>query len=237
MTEFINSVIQANREIYNLINSHNDLLKKSFSKGYGGDISISMDIEAEKIFVKYLKRYGKIFSEESGEIGVGRYTIVIDPLDGSDNFKSNFPYFGTSVALLHDKTVLVGIVVNIANQDIFIKQKDSFIKGKLFENSFKNVVKNNFSSIGLFEKGYSSREYANYLREKNIKYRVPGAVALSLAYAHEVDFVIFEGNMRDFDIVAGLFMCEDLYEYRNENILIVSKEKKIFDLLKEYHEY
>ena len=237
MTEFISSVINANREIFYLINSFDNSLKKNLSKGYGGDISTSIDIKAEEIFIKYLSSFGKIFSEESGYIGDGNNLIIIDPLDGSDNFKSNFPYFGTSVSLVEKSITKEAVIVNLSNQDIFIKNKDYFKKGKLFENNYINVEKNDFSTIGIFEKGYSSKEYANYLREKNIKYRIPGAIALSLAYAHEVEFVIFEGKMREFDLSAGIYMCEDLYNYQNDEILIVSKKKEIFDILKEYYEY
>ena len=226
MTEFINSVITANKEIYSLIQKEDDL-KAPQSKGFGGDISISLDLKAEEIFINHLSKYGKIFSEECGEVGSGKEIIYIDPLDGSDNFKSNFPYYGTSVAI-KDK---VAVVVNLANGDIFIKTKSFFKKGKLFEKDFVDVKTNPFSSVGLFEKGYLSK-LAKNLRKQNIKFRVPGAVALSLAYSHEVDFVLFDGKRRDFDIVGGEFMSEDLYKYKDENILLVSKDEVVFKNLK-----
>ena len=237
MREFIDSTIKANQEIFTLINSCDNSLKISQKQGFGGDISTSIDLKAEEIFIKYLSSYGQIFSEESGYVGDGESLIVIDPLDGSNNFKSNFPYYGTSVALVEKGVTKVAIIVNLANQDIFIKTKNYFKNGKLFGNDFKDILKNPFSSIGLFEKGYLSKEYANYLRKKGIKYRIPGAVALSLAYAYQVNFVIFEGKMRDFDIVAGRYMCEDLYNFTDENILIISKDKSLFEILKGYYEY
>ena len=43
--------------------------------------------------------------------------------------------------------------------------------------------------------------------------------------------------MREFDLSAGIYMCEDLYKYQNNEILIVSKDNEIFDILKEYYEY
>ncbi len=226
MTEFINSVITANKEIYSLIKKEDDL-KTPQSKGFGGDISIDLDLKAEEIFINYLSKYGKIFSEECGEVGSGKEIIYIDPLDGSDNFKSNFPYYGTAVAI-KDK---VAITVNLANGDIFIKTKSFFKRGKLFEKDFFDVKTNPFSSVGLFEKGYSSK-LVKKLQKNGIKYRVPGAVAISLAYAHDVDFVLFDAKRREFDVVGGEFMCEDLNIYKSDEILLISKDHKIFENIK-----
>ena len=223
MTEFINSVIDANKEIYQAFQTKKDL-KKPIKKGFGGDISIKADLLAEEIFTKHLKSFGEIFSEESGVVGSGKDTIIIDPLDGSDNFKSNIPYYGTAVAIKNK----VAITVNLANQDIFIKTKEFFKKGKLFEDSFEDVKINQDSSVGIFEKGYKPNNLQNF----DIKYRTLGAVALSLSYAHEVDFVLFKGKRRDFDIVGGEFMCEDLFIYKTDELLLVSKNKDIFKQIK-----
>jgi len=61
-----------------------------------------------------------------------------------------------------------------------------------------------------------------------LKFRAPGAVALSLAYAHACMYVVFLGNMRPYDIEAGLYLCEDLHTYMGEDILIVSHNKDVF---------
>ncbi len=230
--EFVSSSISANQEIYNLIQTNHDNFKKPLSKGYGGDISLMMDIEAEKIFVKYLSKYGKIFSEESGEIGQGEFTIVIDPIDGSDNYKSNFPYFGSSVAIKKDDKVLAGVVTNFANGDIFIKTDRFFKRGKFFKSEFLDVKKNSFDSVGIFERGYKSEVYSKKLREIQVKYRIAGAFALSLAYAHEVSFVLFYGKIRSFDICAGKYMCEDLFLYEDDDIFLVSKDEEMFNKIR-----
>jgi myo-inositol-1(or 4)-monophosphatase len=44
-----------------------------------------------------------------------------------------------------------------------------------------------------------------------------------------VDFVLFEGAVREFDIAAGWYMSEDLFRFKNDNFLLVSKDKGIFD--------
>ena len=47
-----------------------------------------------------------------------------------------------------------------------------------------------------------------------------------------MDFVLFEGKRRDFDIIGGEFMCEDLFAYKDKEILLVSKTNDIFKQIK-----
>lgn len=121
MTEFIKACIQANEEISEALKNGFDA--SWFEKtevGAGGDISSKLDLFAEAIFVKYLSTFGHIESEESGLIGEGEEKIIIDPIDGSSNALSLFPFYGTSVAKVNAAGMLdEAIVCNLANGDIF----------------------------------------------------------------------------------------------------------------------
>ena len=187
---------------------------------------------AEKIFIDHLHAFGKIDSEESGMIGEGDYHIILDPLDGSDNFLSQMPYYGTSVALEKDGKVVVGVVCNLANGDLFIKSEKSFKVQNFANKKEEDVTINPCATVGIFERGYRSKQYAKKLFDAQIKYRIPGAVALSFAYAHQVAFVLFEGQLRDYDAKAGLFMCENLYKYQYNDLLLICKDLKQFEFLK-----
>ncbi len=228
---FTDSVILANKEILKIINEKGIDLSKEVKKGAGGDISRVIDIKAEEVFIKYLSKYGKIISEECGVFGEGLDEIIIDPIDGSENFISNLPYFGSSVARKQDGRVSEAVIVNFANSDIFIKNHTSFKKAKLYDLNFSDVIINNYATIGIYERAYASKKLVYLMNNESIKYRSPGAIALSLAYAHEVQFVIFEGIPREYDVCAGLYMCEDIYIYNEGKFLLVSKDKKIFDRL------
>ena len=236
MQQFIETVICANKEIIKLLeDSSNENFYQSVSLGAGGDISSKIDLLAEEIFVKYLSSFGNIYSEECGFINNKKSDdIIIDPIDGSDNFASNLPYYGTSVALKRDGKIICGIVVNLANSEIFIKDKNSFKRANLKNLQFKIVEKNSYSKLGLFERTYCSKGTPELMRRYGVKYRSPGAFALSLAYAHDVDFVLYEGKMREYDIAAGLFMCEDLHVEKTEDLLLVSKNKEIFDKILQF---
>ena len=230
MNPFIQAVISANEEIYQLISGGIDnALAVETTIGAGGDISTLLDIKAEEIFVKHLSSFGKIESEESGIIGDGISHIIIDPIDGSSNALSNFPYYGTSVALINSDGLLeYAIVCNLANKDIFIKEPSKPTKrGKLFESEFYLDKITNFSKIGLFEKAYANSTLVKLLDENTLKFRAPGAIALSLAYARSVEYVLFVGEFRIYDFAAGLAICEGLEVIVEQDYVIVSKSKTI----------
>lgn len=230
---FIEATKAANKEIYQLLHTEGLSLKhhESFCVGSGGDKSSGIDLEAEKIFIKHLLPFGIIFSEESGTIQSQNsiYQIILDPIDGSENLVSHLPYYGTSVARKQGDVYKEAIITNLANGDIFIKDIHNFQKGHLFRDTFSPVTCNDFSKVGILERSYCSYNIEPKLKSAGIKYRSPGAFALSLAYAHDVAFVIYEGNMRPYDVEAGLFMCQDLYTFCEKDIFFASKDKETFD--------
>jgi len=236
MEQFLKAAISANKEIIELLNNESgENFYQKISLGAGGDISMKIDLLAEEIFIKYLSKFGNINSEECGFVDNEKSDeIIIDPIDGSDNFASNLPYYGTSVALKRDSKYIGAVVVNLANGEIFVKDSKHFERANLKNLNFKKVVKNPYSKLGLFERTYCSKSTPELMRRYGIKYRSPGAFALSLAYAHDVDFVLYEGKMREYDIAAGLYMCEDLHVEKRENLLLVSQNKEIFDKILQF---
>jgi myo-inositol-1(or 4)-monophosphatase len=233
---FVNAVILANKEIIELLeNGSSEEFHQSISLGAGGDISSKIDLLAEEIFIKHLSKFGNIYSEECGFVDNKKSDdIIIDPIDGSDNFASNLPYYGTSVALKRDGKCIAAVVVNLANGELFIKDENRFERTNIKKLKFTNVEKNRYSKLGLFERTYCSKGTPELMRRYGIKYRSPGAFALSLAYAHDVDFVLYEGKMREYDIAAGLYMCEDLHVEKREDLLLVSQNKEIFDKILQF---
>lgn len=231
MTPFIQAVLKANEEIYAaLLNFDSEWFEKT-EVGAGGDVSSKLDLMSEEIFVRHLGPFGKIESEESGIIGEGDEQIIIDPIDGSSNALSHFPYFGSSVAKINADGVLDSAVVcNLANADVFIKEvgKEA-VQGKLFTDSFQPIQRVEKSEIGLFEKAYANGTLVEKLHAEGIKFRAPGAVALSLAYAHTVNFVLYVGAFRIYDFAAGLALCEGLEVFVDEDYVIVSQDKRTVD--------
>jgi len=239
---FIKSCIEANKELYNYINYNLDKTDLEYcgTRGEGGDRSLNIDLIAESIFVKYLSRYGDIYSEESGIIknnsasNIQQSTlIIIDPIDGSNNFLSNLPYYGSSVALEIDGKVQMSVVCNLVSCEIFIKEKDKLIIENLFKKDIITHHSPQLSNIAVFERSYKYPQICQKFYDKGIKYRSCGAVALSLANARNYKFVLFGGSQRIFDLAAAMHICSDLNIYQNDEFLLVSENKKIFEHIKE----
>jgi myo-inositol-1(or 4)-monophosphatase len=233
---FLSAVVRANEEIARKLETVYEAgyFEKS-TVGAGGDISSGLDLLAETIFVKHLGTFGRIESEESGTIGEGDTVIIIDPIDGSSNALSLFPYFGTSVAKINVDGILdVAVVCNLANREIFIKEAGKpAMQGKLFESNYHPPRIAPRAEIGLFEKAYAHPEIVLKLDQMGMKFRAPGAVALSLAYAGTVSYLLYVGSYRIYDFAAGLALCEDLEVIVEEDYVIVSKDKVIAQKLEQ----
>lgn len=235
---FIEAVILANKELYTYINTNLSLNDYEYTNtiGFGGDNSLKMDLIAENIFIKYLEKFGNIYSEECGLLSTNKEcTIIIDPLDGSNNFYSNLPYYGTSVALQKNGITIAGFVTNLVSSVIIYRAFDDEIKyfSLLKETNFTpiNLSKTKFS---IFERAYEYPAICNFLSKNNIKYRSLGAVALSLSEANNYDFVLYGGKIRDFDVAAALYICKELFIYRTDKILLISQNKQKINLIKEF---
>jgi myo-inositol-1(or 4)-monophosphatase len=230
MNEFLKATLKANQEIATALSGcHDDEWYEKKEIGFGGDISSGLDLFAENIFFNHLHSFGSIESEESGVMNDGEATIIIDPIDGSDNALSGMPYFGTSVARLGIDGVLKdAMVCNLCSNEYFFTSVGSQPKyGKLFDDRVEHLEVLSRSKVGIFERAYAYPQIVKALNINSVKFRSPGAVALSLAYAHWVDFVLFAGAIRIYDVVAGLALCEGLEVIIKDDYVIVSKEKDI----------
>jgi len=229
---FIPTVLLALSQIRLALNDREDgALFKSHSIGEGGDISSGFDLMAEVILVKHLSSFGSIYSEESGWITPkSSINIIIDPVDGSDNFSSSFPYYGVAIARENDGKTTDGIVCNLVNGDVFIRTCDDYYRCSLDNLTLKlpvNGIQN--SKIGLFEKSHEHPKLIEKLMDKKLKFRSPGALALSLAYAPYVKYVLFLGTMRQFDIQAGLYLNKHLYKFNDDRYILLSNNKEVFE--------
>ena len=234
---FIEAVILANKELYTYINKNLSLNDYTYTNitGFGGDNSLKIDLIAENIFIKYLEKFGNIYSEECGFLDTQKeFTIIIDPLDGSNNFYSNLPYYGTSVALQKDGVTIAGFVTNLVSSVIKYRAFDGEIKYfSLIKNEEIVPIDIIKTKISVFERAYKYPFICQKLSENSIKFRSLGAVALSLCDAPNYDFVLYCGKIREFDIVASLYICKNLFIYKTKKALLISQDKLKFALIKE----
>jgi myo-inositol-1(or 4)-monophosphatase len=83
-----------------------DERERVVGQGSGGDMTAALDEAAETATLKHFERDDvRIVSEEIGHRGDGRYTVLVDPIDGSQNAERGIPYFCLSVAVAEGETI------------------------------------------------------------------------------------------------------------------------------------
>src|SRR2546428_12308087 len=71
--------------------------------GASGDKTLAIDRDAESAAIETILQAGdvRVVSEEKGEVGSrrSRWTVLLDPIDGSANFEKAIPFYCTSLAV------------------------------------------------------------------------------------------------------------------------------------------
>ncbi|DAB39038.1 MAG: hypothetical protein A2023_04660 [Sulfuricurvum sp. GWF2_44_89] len=234
MNGFIQAAILACQEVDALVKEGNTSLFVLHERGAGGDISNGADLRTEAICFSHLSPYGSIFSEESGWMSPqSEATIFLDPIDGSDNFLSQLPYYGVSIARVCGNKTTEALVCNLANGDLFVRTEKEYYRTTLSNPLIKHEINiNPFAKIGLFEKAPEHPDLIKKLMAQRLKFRSPGALALSLAYAPYVKYVLFLGTMRPYDIQAGLYLSEHLHLFCDDRYLLICADKELFEQIR-----
>lgn len=119
------------------------------------DFATEADLASEKIIVDLIKKNFPSHSIVSEEMGIinneSDYKWIIDPLDGTKNFASHIPTWGTMLALQHkDEVVLSVIFLPVAGELCAAeKGKGTFLNGKKISVSKNGDAKNSIYFCGL----------------------------------------------------------------------------------------
>jgi myo-inositol-1(or 4)-monophosphatase len=113
----------------------NEESRKVMGMGSGGDKTLIIDDLAEKVVLDELKKTGKSFkiiSEEFGEKIIGtkpEVTIIVDPIDGSNNVRFGIPFNSLSIAIGDLSGKIKGIEIGYVKD--FVRGSSYYaIKGK-----------------------------------------------------------------------------------------------------------
>jgi myo-inositol-1(or 4)-monophosphatase len=158
-----------------------------------------------------------IVTEETDLARTGSpYVWYIDPLDGTTNFAHGYPCFCTSLALVHEGTVIAGAIYDPLRQELFTAERGvgSFLNGRRLRVSTTSRL---IDSLLLTGFPYDVREHlVERLRLFNTfigvaqAVRRDGSAALDLCYvaAGRVE-AFWEENLHPWDILAGILMIEE----------------------------
>jgi len=117
---------------------HFQKMGRTVDIGADGTPTKYIDKIAEDVAIKLLKKSEtkvNLLSEEAGFLDFGgKYTFVLDPVDGTRNAYRGIPFYAVSLAIGTSKIsdVEYGIVKNIPTGDVFVAEKGhgAFLNGK-----------------------------------------------------------------------------------------------------------
>ncbi|WP_320674693.1 inositol monophosphatase family protein [Prochlorococcus sp. MIT 1341] len=189
------------------------------SKGSGGNLVTSADLESEQAVIQYLRKECpeiSILAEESGYIGNSdSLTWCIDPLDGTTNYAHGYPFFSTSIGLVWKKVPLLGAISAPALRENFwgIPGVGAFCNGEKIFASKTNSLQDSLLVTGFAYDRVKIKDnnYAEFcwLTHRTQGVRRAGAASVDLAYVAcgKIDGY-WERGLSAWDVAAGIPIAE-----------------------------
>ena len=215
------------------------------------DYASEVDSLAETEIIRELRRAYPdiaILAEESGAMGKGRQTFIIDPLDGTSNFLRGFPHFCVSIALVENGEPTDGVIFDPLRNELFTASRGA---GALLNDKKIRVGERKDLAGSLLLTGFPPRERPRLAPQlETIRsllgeaedIRRTGSAALDLAYvAAGRSDAYFEAGVKAWDIAAGMLLVREAggrvcdFRGRGEQLLnggqMVAGNIKIVDAL------
>ncbi len=183
------------------------------------DYASEVDSQVETEIIRELRRafpdHG-FLGEETGVQGKGRYTFVIDPLDGTSNYLHGIPHFCVSIALVERGEPLHGVIYDPMRNEIFTASKGS---GAYLNDRRVRVSGRAEMTGAMLITGFPPRERKRLaphlltvqgLLGEAEDIRRTGSAALDLAYVAcgRADGY-FEAGVKPWDIAAGMLLVRE----------------------------
>ncbi|MEY2865994.1 MAG: hypothetical protein RIQ43_20 [Pseudomonadota bacterium] len=182
------------------------------------DYASEVDSLAEAEIIKELKRaypQAAFLCEESGAMGKGKQTFVIDPLDGTSNFLHGIPHYCVSIALVENGEPIEAVIYDPIKNELFTASKG---KGALLNDRKIRVTDRKDLSGALVITGTPPRDRGRIRRT--------GSAALDLAYvACGRSDAYFESGIKAWDVAGGMLLVREAggrvsdFKGRGERIL------------------
>jgi myo-inositol-1(or 4)-monophosphatase len=182
--------------------------------GKGGDETGALDEAAEAATLRHFDRDDvRIVSEELGFRGDGRYTVVVDPIDGSQNAERGIPYFCLCIAVADGETiddVFFGYVYDFgADEEWFaMRGGGAFLDGKALTGAPNDYIE--MLSLEATKATLVGESLA-VLAPLTDRVRVMGAQALSYCHlaAGRTDAVVCLKPSRPVDFAAAQLVVRE----------------------------
>lgn len=208
-----------------------------------------VDKQAERMIVaglnKILPDSGFIVEEGTVAPGNSEYKWIVDPLDGTTNFIHGLPPYSISIALMHQRKLVLGVVYEVTLDECFY----SWLGGPVYLNGNEVTVSDAPQlSQCLIATGFPYTDFSRmrqfmvtleYFMKNSHGLRRLGSAAVDLAYVACGRFdAFYEYGLNPWDVAAGAFLVQQAggktadfsgngdYVFGKE---IVASNAKVFD--------
>ncbi len=178
-----------------------------------------VDKTAEAQIVEALKKIipGSGFITEEGTAGHSgeKYRWIVDPLDGTTNYIHGIAPHSVSIALMEEEEIVVGVVYEIGQSEMFYAWKNSpaFLNEKEISVSSNTKMENALIGTGFpyydFERVEDYIDVMRYFMRQTRGLRRLGSAAVDLAYVAAGRFDgFYEHALHAWDVAAGAFILK-----------------------------
>lgn len=194
---------------------------KSETKQNDFDVLTEADKAAEGVIIDNIRREfpsHSILSEESGTTAGldSEWVWVIDPLDGTTNFKQGLPVYSISIALQHNGETVAGVVYAPYLGEMFHAAKGSgaFLNGHRLHCSENDRLSTMVVATGMpYDRDRHPDNNLDNIARVSMQVRGirrMGSAAIDLAYTAAGYFdAYWELNLNLWDIAAGALMVQE----------------------------
>jgi myo-inositol-1(or 4)-monophosphatase len=211
--------VQLARDAGGLLRDHLGRVNNISHKSSSLDLVTEVDLLSERFIKERISTHyprHEILAEESGHQRTeSEYRWVVDPLDGTTNYAHGYPCFGVSIALERSGEVLLGVVYNPVQEELFAAERGggAMLNGRpirvstvkrltdsLLVTGFPYNVRDNPRSIELFARFMNKAQAV----------RRDGSAALDMCYVACGRFDGFwELGLKPWDAGAGKVILEE----------------------------
>ncbi|HEY8586321.1 MAG TPA: inositol monophosphatase family protein [Rhodanobacter sp.] len=183
------------------------------------DFVSEVDRLAEAEIIKELRRAypdHAILAEESGAIGKGPLTWVIDPLDGTHNYLRGIPHFCVSIALLEKGVPIHAVIFDPLRDELYTASKGD---GAFLNDRRMRVGKREDLGGAMIATGFPFCQRDHLDTQLNMTrailgqaedIRRSGSAALDLAYVAAGRYDgYFEIGLKPWDMAAGVLLVHE----------------------------
>ncbi|WP_375416875.1 inositol monophosphatase family protein [uncultured Hymenobacter sp.] len=161
------------------------------------------------------------FITEEGTTGpatetAAEFTWIIDPLDGTTNFVHGLPCYSISVALLHEKELVAGVVYEVNQDECFraARGAGAFCNEQPLRVSEVSELGQSLVATGFPYHNFDQLDkylavLGAFMRQTHGVRRV-GSAAVDLAWVAAGRFEsFFEFNLNSYDVAAGILLIRE----------------------------